>query len=150
MASTYRTKRTKIAEALANKLKEIDGSYPYNMNVFDNVDSKLKFLDEIQQFPKVCVVAGDETREYLPDGYKWRFLTLTIRAYVHNETDAQEELALLLEDIERLVDENDVLVYDDSVDPNQSTTSLTIESIGTDEGVIAPLGIGEMVVEVRY
>ena len=150
MASTYRTKRTKIAEALANKLKEIDGSYPYNMNVFDNVDSKLKFLDEIQQFPKVCVVAGDETREYLPDGYKWRFLTLTIRAYVHNETDAQEELALLLEDIERLVDENDVLVYDDSVDPNQSTTSLTIESIGTDEGVIAPLGIGEIVVEVRY
>lgn len=150
MASTYRTKRTKIAEALANKLKEIDGSYPYNMNVFDNVDSKLKFLDEIQQFPKVCVVAGDETREYLPDGYKWRFLTLTIRAYVHNETDAQEELALLLEDIERLVDENDALVYDDSVDPNQSTTSLTIESIGTDEGVIAPLGIGEMVVEVRY
>lgn len=150
MASTYRTKRTKIAESLASKLKEIDGSFPYNTNVFDNVDSKLKFLDEIQQFPKVCVVAGDETREYLPDGYKWRFLTLTIRAYVHNETDAQEELALLLEDIERLVDENDVLVYDDSVDPNQSTTSLTIESIGTDEGVIAPLGIGEMVVEVRY
>jgi len=150
MASTYRTKRTKIAEALADKLKEIDGSFPYNTNVFDNVDSKLKFLDEIQQFPKVCVVAGDETRQYLPDGYKWRFLTLTIRAYVHNETDAQEELALLLEDIERLVDENDVLVYDDSVDPNQSTTSLTIESIGTDEGVIAPLGIGEMVVEVRY
>ena len=150
MASTYRTKRTKIAESLASKLKEIDGSFPYNTNVFDNVDSKLKFLDEIQQFPKVCVVAGDETRQYLPDGYKWRFLTLTIRAYVHNETDAQEELALLLEDIERLVDENDVLVYDDSVDPNQSTTSLTIESIGTDEGVIAPLGIGEMVVEVRY
>jgi hypothetical protein len=150
MASTYRTKRTKIAEALADKLKEIDGSFPYNTNVFDNVDSKLKFLDEIQQFPKVCVVAGDETREYLPDGYKWRFLTLTIRAYVHNETDAQEELALLLEDIERLVDENDVLVYDDAVDPNQSTTSMTIESIGTDEGVIAPLGIGEMVVEVRY
>ena len=150
MASTYRTKRTKIAEALADKLKEIDGSFPYNTNVFDNVDSKLKFLDEIQQFPKVCVVAGDETRQYLPDGYKWRFLTLTIRAYVHNETDAQEELALLLEDIERLVDENDALVYDDSVDPNQSTTSITIESIGTDEGVIAPLGIGEMVVEVRY
>ena len=150
MASTYRTKRTKIAEALADKLKEIDGSFPYNTNVFDNVDSKLKFLDEIQQFPKVCVVAGDETREYLPDGYKWRFLTLTIRAYVHNETDAQEELALLLEDIERLVDENDVLVYDDAVDPSMKTTSVTVQSLTTDEGVIAPLGIGELVVEVRY
>ena len=146
----YRTKRTKIAEALANKIKEIDGNHPFNTNVFDNVQSKMVFLDEIEQYPKVCVVAGDESREYQPAGYKWRFLTLTVRAYVHNEEDAQEELALLLEDIERIIDENDALVYDDTVDPSESTTSLTIESIGTDEGVIQPLGIGEMVVEVRY
>ena len=146
----YRTKRTKIAEALANKIKEIDGNHPFNTNVFDNVQSKMVFLDEIEQYPKVCVVAGDESREYQPAGYKWRFLTLTVRAYVHNEEDAQEELALLLEDIERIIDENDALVYDDTVNPNESTTSLTIESIGTDEGVIRPLGIGEMVVEVRY
>ena len=148
--ATYRTKRTKIAEALANKLKEIDGSHPFNINIFDNVATKMVFLDEIEQYPKVCVIAGDETREYLPDGYKWRFLNLTIRAYINNEDDAQEELALLLEDIERIIDENDALVYDDTVDPSESTTSLTIESIGTDEGVIRPLGIGEMVVEVRY
>ena len=146
----YRTKRTKIAEALANKIKEIDGNHPFNTNVFDNVQSKMVFLDEIEQYPKVCVVAGAESREYQPAGYKWRFLTLTVRAYVHNEEDAQEELALLLEDIERIIDENDALVYDDSVDPSEQTTSLTIESIGTDEGVIRPLGIGEMVVEVRY
>ena len=148
--ATYRTKRRKIADALVEKLKEIDGSHPFNINVFENVQSKMAFLDEIEQYPKVCVVAGDETREYLPDGYKWRFLTLTVRAYVHNDEDAQEELALLFEDIERIIDENDALVYDDTVDPSESTTSLTIESIGTDEGVIQPLGIGEMVVEVRY
>ncbi len=146
----YRTQRKKIAVALAEKLKEIDGSYPYNSNVFDNVSSHLVFLDEIQQYPKVCVVAGDESRQYLPDGFKWRFLSLTIRAYISNEEDAQEELALLIEDIERIIDENDALVYDDSVSPNEQTTSMTIESIGTDEGVIAPLGIGEVVVEVRY
>ena len=146
----YRTKRTKIAEALANKIKEIDGNHPFNTNVFDNVQSKMVFLDEIEQYPKVCVVAGDESREYQPAGYKWRFLTLTVRAYVHNEEDAQEELALLLEDIERIIDENDALVYDDSVDPSEQTTSLTIESISTDEGVIEPLGLGEIVVEVRY
>ena len=146
----YRTKRTKIAEALANKIKEIDGNHPFNTNVFDNVAARMVFLDEIEQYPKVCVIASDESREYQPGGFKWRFITLTIRAYVHNEEDAQEELALLLEDIERIIDENDALVYDDSVDPSESTTSLTIESIGTDEGVIQPLGIGEMVVEVRY
>ena len=41
-------------------------------------------------------------------------------------------------------------MYDDTVVPNEQTTSLTIESITTDEGVIQPLGIGEVVVEVRY
>jgi len=150
MASIYRTARKKIAEALAKKLKEIDGSYPYHINVFDNVDSKLIFLDDIEQFPKVCVVAGDEERQYQPGGFKWRFLTINVRAYVSNAEDSQEELALLLEDIERVIDENDALVYDDTVDPNLKTTSITIESISTDEGVIAPLGIGEIVVNVRY
>ena len=148
--AVYRTARKKIAEAMVKQLKEVDGNHPFNLNVFENVSAKMVFLDEIQQFPKICVVAGDETREYQPGGFKWRFLTLTIRAYVHSEDDAQEELALLLEDVERVIDDNDVLVYDDSVSPNEQTTSLTIESITTDEGVIQPLGIGEIVVEVRY
>ena len=146
----YRTARKKIAVSLAEKLKDIDGNHPFKTNVFENVTSKMLFLDEIEQYPKVCVVAGDESRQYLPDGYKWRFLTLTVRAYVSNEEDAQEELALLLEDIEQIIDENDVLVYDDTVNPKLETTSMTIDSLSTDEGVIAPLGIGEISITVRY
>ena len=146
----YRTQRKKIAEALANKSKEIDGNHPFNSNIFENVKAKMVFLDEIEQYPKVCVVAGDEEREYQPGGFKWRFLQVTIRAYISNNEDAQEELALLLEDIEKIVDDNDALVYDDTVDPNLKTTSMTITSISTDEGVVEPLGIGEMVVTIRY
>jgi hypothetical protein len=95
-------------------------------------------------------VAGDEFREYQPGQFKWRLLDITIRAYIRDENDAQETLALLLEDIERVIDNNDNLVYDDTVTPNKTTTSLTIGSISTDEGVIAPLGIGEMAVRIRY
>jgi hypothetical protein len=145
-----RTKRKKVVDALVNKIKLINGQYPYNSNVSDNVDGHLKFLDEIEQYPKVCVVAGDEFREYQPNAFKWRLLDLTIRVYIHDNNDTQETLALLLEDLERVIDDNDNLVYDDTVDPSQSTTSLTIGSISTDEGVIAPLGIGEMTVRVRY
>jgi hypothetical protein len=133
-----------------DKLKGIDGNHPYNSNVFDNVTGRLKFLDEIEQYPSLCVVAGDEFREYLPDQFKWRLLDITIRAYVNDNNDVQETLALLLEDIERVIDDNDSLVYDDTVSPSLSTTSLTIGSISTDEGVIAPLGIGEMTLRVRY
>ena len=145
-----RTKRKKVVAAIVNKLKLINGNHPYSSNVFNNVDGHLKFLDEIEQYPKVCVVAGDEFREYLPDQFKWRLLDITIRAYVNDNNDVQETLALLLEDIERVIDDNDSLVYDDTVSPSLSTTSLTIGSISTDEGVIAPLGIGEMTVRVRY
>jgi hypothetical protein len=151
MASTYRTKRKKIVDAWVEELKDkIDGVSPYNSNLFDNVHGTTLFLDSITQYPSVCVVAGDETREYLPDGFKWRYLSLEIRVYVEDEEDAQEELALLLEDMERVIDNNDVLIYDNTVSPNLKTTSCTITSIATDEGVLAPLAIGEIAFIVRY
>ena len=150
MASQYRTARKKISEALVKELKEIDGNFPYNSNLFNNVHSGMIFLDQIQEYPKVCVVSGDEVREYQPGEFKWRFLSLDIRVYVEDQEDPQEVLALLMEDIERVIDENDILTYDDTVSPNLTTTSLTLQSLSTDEGVLAPLGIGEMTVECRY
>jgi hypothetical protein len=150
MPSTYRTARKKIAEALTNKIKLLNGNHPYNINISDNVSSKLVFIDEIEQYPKVCVVAGAESREYQPGEFKWRFLQVSIRAYVHNENDAQEELSLLFEDIERVIDENDVLTYDDTVSPNLATTNIVIQNISTDEGALSPLAIGEMNIEIRY
>ena len=150
MASTYRTARKKILDALVKQLKSINGNHPYKSNVFNNVHPNMIFLDQIQEYPKVCVVAGDESREYQPNEFKWRFLRLDIRVYVENQEDPQEVLALLMEDIERVIDENDVLTYDDTVSPNLTTTSLTLESLSTDEGVLNPLGIGEMTLVCRY
>ena len=150
MASQYRTARKKIVDALVKELKEIDGNFPYNSNVFNNVHGNMVFLDQIQEYPKICVVAGDEAREYQPNEFKWRFIRLDIRVYVEDQDDPQEVLALLMEDIERVLDDNDVLIYDDTVSPHQTTTSLTLQSMSTDEGVLTPLGIGEMTLECRY
>ena len=150
MASQYRTARKKISDALVKQIKEIDGNFPYNSNVFNNVHSGMVFLDQIQEFPKVCIVAGDEAREYQPNEFKWRFLSLDIRVYVEDQDDPQEVLALIMEDIERVIDDNDVLTYDDTVSPNLTTTSLTLESLSTDEGVMTPLGIGELTLLCRY
>ena len=150
MASQYRTARKKIVDALVEQIKEIDGNHPFNSNVFNNVHSGMIFLDQIQEYPKVCVVSGDETREYQPGEFKWRFLSLDIRVYVEDQEDPQEVLALLMEDIERVIDNNDILTYDDTVSPNLTTTSLTLQSLSTDEGVLTPLGIGEITIECRY
>ena len=67
-----------------------------------------------------------------------------------DQEDPQEVLSQLMEDIERVIDDNDVLIYDDTVSPNLTTTSLTLQSLSTDEGVLNPLGIGEMTIECRY
>ena len=151
MASEYRTQRKKVVDAWVDEIKlKLNGVSPYNSNLFNNVHGYTLFIDQISQFPSVCVVAGDESRQYQPDGFKWRFLNLDIRVYVSDETDPQEELALLLEDLERVIDNNDVLTYDDTVSPNLKTTSSTILSITTDEGVLAPLGVGEIAIQVRY
>ena len=150
MASQYRTARKRVVDAIVKNLRLINGNHPYNSNVFENVHSGMVFLDDIQEFPKVCVVAGDETREYQPNEFKWRFLSIDIRVYVEDQDDPQEVLAVLMEDIERVIDNNDVLIYDDTVSPNLTTTSLTLQSMSTDEGVLEPLGIGELTLECRY
>jgi len=151
MASEYRTQRKKVVDAYVAEIKlKLNGQSPYNSNVSNNVHGNTLFIDQINQFPSLCVIAGDETREYQPDGFKWRYLNVDIRIYVSDETDPQEELALLLEDIERVIDNNDVLTYDDSVSPNLKTVSSTILTITTDEGVLTPLGVGEIAIQVRY
>jgi len=75
---------------------------------------------------------------------------LDIRVYVEDQDDPQEVLASLMEDIERVIDNNDVLTYDDTVSPHLKTTSLTLQSMSTDEGTLTPLGIGELTLECRY
>jgi len=150
VANSYRTARKKICESLVNEIKLIDGNHPFNSNVFKNAHTGMIFLDDIQEYPKVCVVAGDETRQYQPNEFKWRFLTIDIRVYVEDQDDPQEVLTQMMEDIERVIDNNDVLTYDDTVSPKLTTTSLTLQSLSTDEGVLAPLGIGEMTLECRY
>lgn len=145
----YTTRRLAIVEALVEKLKEIDGTGDYLTNLYDNVTPRLKFWDEVEDFPSIHVNAGSESREYQAGGYKDRFLGLTLRIYV-NEEDAVEALEKLMEDVETVIEENARLEYTDRQGNTQYTHQITIVSIDTDEGVLEPFGVGEMMIEVRY
>lgn len=149
VARTYTTRRTAIVDALVEKLKEIDGTGSYLTNLWGQVEPRLKFWDEVSEFPAVNLNPGSETREYQTAGYKDRFLSITIRCYV-NEEDAVLALAKLLEDVETVLEDNSSLKYVDNTGNTQYTHQITIVSISTDEGVLEPLGVGEMVIEVRY
>ena len=141
------SRRTSIIKALTEKLKEIDGTGNYTSNIFSNAYPYLKFWDEVQDFPAVYTVAGSEMREYLPGDFTWAYLNLTLKLYCKNE-DAQQQLENLLEDVERVIHDNRTLTYD--IDNNYQTTEILVNSIITDEGLLAPYAIGEMTIQVRY
>jgi hypothetical protein len=145
----YTSRRQSIVDALVAKLKTIDGTGSFLSNVYNNVSPRLKFWDEVEDFPSLHINAGSERREYQGAGYKDRFLAATIRIYVKEE-DAVDALDRLIEDVETVLEQNSRLVYVDKQGNNQYTQMITIVSIDTDEGVLEPYGVGEILIEVRY
>lgn len=141
------SKRSSIVKALAEKLNLINGQAPYQVNLFQNAFAKLKFWDEVRDFPSVYMTPGSEIREYLPGDFAWGFLGVSVKVYCKGES-AQDQLELLLQDIETCVDANRVLVYD-TVN-GYTTTEILIQSITTDDGLLNPYAIGEINLQVRY
>ena len=149
-ARTYTSRRANILQALATKLKDIDGSGAFLSDLSNNVETRLKFWDEVQDFPAIHLNAGPESRTYQAGGYKDRFLSITLRCYVSDEEDATEALNILMEDVETVLEDNSRLLYYDAMNNEYHTQQITIVSIVTDEGVLEPLGVGEIEIEVRY
>lgn len=142
------SRRASIVKAIAESLKVINGTGTYRTNIFDNSFSKLKFWDEVNDFPCCYTVAGSETRDYMPAAFAWGFLNVCIKVYTKGE-DAQQLLENLLEDIENVIDSRSGrLVYDTT--NNYSTSEMSITSITTDEGLLNPYGVGEITLLVRY
>ena len=149
MSRAYTTRRLGIVNAIVDKLKDINGAGFYLTDLNENVSPRLKFWDEVEEFPTVHLNAGSETREYQAGGYKDRFLSVTVRCYVQAE-DSVAALDELMEDVETVLEDNSRLEYLDRTNTPQYTQQITIVSIDTDEGVLEPLGVGEMLIEVRY
>ena len=149
-ARKHSTRRRAIDGAIADKLYEnLNGSPPFRSAV-QSVEPSLRFWDEVNDFPAIQVGAGQETREYEGAGFRFRFLRVTVRCYVNDSEDVILALEELLEDVETVLEENDPVTYTDSTGTSQSTAKTTILSVDTDEGVLEPLGVGEVIVEIQY
>ena len=144
----FTTRRSAICNAYVEKLLEVDGTGKFRTTVA-SAEPRLKFWDEVTDFPAVHVNSGSESREYLGQGDKFRFLTLTFRCYV-NEEDAVQALEELMEDVETVIEDNNPLTYTTGLGVSTTTIQTTINSIDTDEGVMEPFGIGEILCTVQY
>jgi len=142
------SRRRDIANFLVGELKKIDGdvssfdsSYTYQVNLFNNVFRRLKFLDEINDFPSVYLQAGTENRIYDSKGLTTSTLDIMIRVYAHTE-NAVEELESTMQDIEFVIYNMDTEQY--------GIMDVQVATMGTDEGLLDPYGIGEVGVTVQY
>lgn len=140
--------RQKIVAALVEKFKGINSITPYSVNVYNNVTDKHVFWDSVNDFPYICVVAGQEQREYLPGGFKWGHLGISIKAYVKDGDNPAKLLEELLSNLELAIDDSTVLVYGEL--PGEETADIRITNIITDEGLLIPYGVGEISIIVQY
>lgn len=146
--------RSGIVKAMAERLSTLmDGTGQYVNNIYGNVGNRVKHLDAINDFPYIAITPGPEQREDMPANISWGKLTVSIKIYVDNADDAQGELESLITDIETFVDTHLNLSYN-VVTPSgiqtRETTTNSIVSILTDEGILDPNALGEVVLEVQY
>lgn len=139
------SRRNKISKSLVDLMNTSLDGIQYTSNIYDTGENRLRFWDEISSFPYLSIVAGDEYREYLPGNFKWGYLSLIIRLYTKGD-ESEVELEQLFEDIEDILDLNNELTYD----TGEELTSITLNSITTDEGILRPLSVGEINIQARY
>jgi len=143
------SRRRNIVNFLVTQLKLIDSdtstfdsSYTYNFDLSTNVFRKLKFIDEVNDFPSIYINAGAEIRNYETHGLTTANLPIIIRCYIKQE-EAQDGLEDIIDDIEHVI-------YGIDNQADKGILQITILNISTDEGLIEPYGIGEVSLNVEY
>jgi len=141
------SRRTQIIDFLVTELKRINkqqdartvpvrNGYTYKTNVFNNVFRRQKYLNEINDFPTICVRATGEDRLELGAGVRFGTFGFEIRAYVKNEAiiETEEDLA---DDIEFVLEN----LTSEATARARELTDVRITSTETDEGLMAPFGV---------
>lgn len=139
--------RVDIVEAIKLKILELNGTGDYVSDIGQNCFTSMRFWDELNDFPSVCVVAGTETRQYLPGDFQWGFLGVSIKLYVKTGDDPAVPLERLISDVELAIKKCTNMPYGIST---KRTTDARVSSIVTDEGLLKPYGIGEVNISVQY
>ena len=141
MATT--SSRTLIGDALVTLISNIS-TPTYNTDV-NHCQRRLVFIDEIEDkdlFPAVYLTAASESREYNPSQGQVRHILFIVRGYIRDDTDSDAALNNLAEDVE--------LAINNAFFSNSFAgllTDIRIAEITSDEGLLSPLAVFEMILD---
>lgn len=141
--------RQSIVVAYADTTKATLDGVVDGYNIYDNVFARNMLTKDIVSFPCITFSPGPESFQYLPAGLRWNYLTVYARAYVKNVEEPQQELEVLIQKIKNIIASNTNMPYYVG-NTLMNITDATLQEISTDEGLLAPDGIAEVVFVVRY
>lgn len=141
--------RTLINSFIIDQLKYInklvspfDNSYTFKSDLHTNVFSRLKFIDEINDFPSVYVSSPNEYRKYNTAGNSEALVVTILRVYVYCDEPASE--------LDNIIQDIDHVIYNLRVDTNLKSLDITITDTTTDSGLLAPYGMAEIFLSSRF
>ncbi len=141
--------RQSIVEAFTTATKDFLNGVNDPYNIYGNVFSTNMLAKDIVSYPCITFSPGPERFQYLPSGLRWNFLTMYSRVYVKGVEEPQQELEVLIQKIKNIIDSNTNIPYYVG-NTLMHITDCTLDEISTDEGLLAPDGIAEIVFVVRY
>jgi len=136
-------RRTQIVEALISDIHtNIARMLPRN------VTRQMVFLNEVNDFPFVCMLVEPETRFHYGAGHKLATLAISLRGYVFDGDSGGEVLDLAEDlgiDIETAAIEPFAEAHRDL-----GVEFAAVESFRTDEGLMSPYGIADLTITITY
>ena len=133
------TRRRQIIDGFSTEIgqtPDVDAS-----NIFKNY----KFLDEINDFPSVCFVAGSENREELGANRRLGTIEVALRGYVFDENNV-DIAEILAQNVESKVDSFSANVAARA----NGVADARVTAFRTDEGVLQPYGVADLEIEILY
>ncbi len=110
-----------------------------------NVHKHFKFLDELNDFPSVCFVAGTERRDQLGANRRLATIDIALRGYVFDENNV-DKAEILAQNVESKVDSFSANVAARA----NGVSDARVVSFRTDEGLLQPYGVADLEVQILY
>ena len=133
------TRRKQIIDGLVT---EIGQTIDVHEN---NVYNSFKYLDEINDFPSVCFVAGSENREELGANRRLGTIEVALRGYVFDENNV-DIAEILAQNVESKVDSFSANVAARA----NGVADARVTAFRTDEGLLQPYGVADLEIEILY
>ena len=133
------TRLTQIIDGLVTELgqtPDIESS---------NVFRHFKYLDEINDFPTVCLIPGSEARQELGANRRLGSIAVSLRGYVFDENNL-DSAEILAQNVESKIDSFSANVAAKA----NGVSDARVTSFRTDEGLFQPYGMADLDIEILY